>query len=134
MFVFEKMDKGLTPPIEYMPGTANETIVAGEALVLSSGALTKCGAKVVPTYIAVGPVKDGIVPVQRVNRDMIWDTTLQAAGTSLVLGDKVTLHTDGLQVTATTSETSGETTTLVGVAEIVAFEGKAVGDHVRVRF
>ena len=41
------------------------------------------------------------------------------------LGDKVTLHTDGLQVTATTAS---------GVAEVVGMDGTAAGDRVRVRF
>lgn len=126
MFVCKMMDAGLTAPIEYKPATANETIVAGEALVLTSGKLTKCGATASPAYIAVGPVNaEGMVPCHRVNKGMIWDTMLQAAGTGLNIGDKVTLHTDGLQVTATTTS---------GVAEIVAMEGTAAGSHVRVRF
>jgi len=40
-------------------------------------------------------------------------------------GNKVTIHTDGMQVTATTEG---------GVAEIVAMDGTAAGDKCRVRF
>ena len=51
---------------------------------------------------------------------------LSAAGTSLNLGDKVTLHaTNGMEVTATTSN---------GVAEIIDMDGTAEGSTVRVRF
>ena len=64
----------------------------------------------------------------RVNKDMIFETTFAAAATSVKLGSKVTLHTDGLQVTATTTN---------GVAEIVDFDDKAksgAGGTVHVRF
>ena len=43
----------------------------------------------------------------------------------VAVGDKVTIHTDGLQVTATTTG---------GVAEVVWMEGTASGAKVRVRF
>ena len=61
----------------------------------------------------------------RVLPDMMFETTFQAAASSVKLGDKVTLHTDGLQVTATTAS---------GVAEVVGMDGTAAGDRVRVRF
>ena len=41
------------------------------------------------------------------------------------VGSKVTLHTDGMQVTATTTG---------GVAEITSIEGQTVGDAVTVKF
>ena len=66
-----------------------------------------------------------IIPVIRVNKDMIFETTFAAAATSVKLGDKVTLHTDGLQVTGTTAS---------GVAEVVYMDGTAAGDMCRVRF
>ena len=66
-----------------------------------------------------------IIPVLRVLPDMMFETTFQAAATAIKLGDKVTLHTDGLQVTATKTN---------GVAEVVGMDGTAAGDRVRVRF
>ena len=48
-----------------------------------------------------------------------------ASGTTLAVGSKVTLHTDGMQVTATTTG---------GVAEITSIEGQTVGDAVTVKF
>lgn len=125
MFRLSGMDVGLTPPIEYMEVTADEAVTLGEALVLTSGKLTKCGATAKPTYVAVGPDQDGVAPVIKVQDYMEFETTLAAAGTSLVPGSVVTLHTDGMQVTATTTS---------GVATIVALHGTAIGDTVTVRF
>ena len=66
-----------------------------------------------------------IIPVIRVGKDMILETTFAADATSIKLGDKVTLHTDGLQVTATITN---------GVAEVVYMDGTARGSMCRVRF
>ena len=125
MIRLANMDVGLTPPHEFMEATAGETIVLGEALVLSAGKLTKCGATAKPEYIAVGPVENGIVPVIKVQDYMVFEAPLSAAGTALKIGESVTLHTDGLKVTATTAS---------GVAKIVRIDGTAVGDMVHVRF
>lgn len=126
-FLLQNMDVGQTPPIEYRQITAEEAVVLGEALVTAStGLLTKCGATAKPEYIAVGPQDEkDVAPVVRVQDYQVWETQLSAAGTSLKLGNKVTLETDGLRVTATTAS---------GVAVIVDMEGTAVGDNVRVRF
>lgn len=126
-FLLQNMDVGQTPPIEYRQVTAEEAVVLGEALVTAStGLLTKCGATAKPEFMAVGPQDEkDVVPVVRVQDYQVWETQLSAAGTSLKLGNKVTLETDGLRVTATTTS---------GVAVIVDMEGTAVGDSVRVRF
>ncbi|MCQ2439434.1 MAG: hypothetical protein MJ074_06705 [Oscillospiraceae bacterium] len=124
-FRLATMDVGQTPPIEYREVTANETVVLGEALVTASGKLTKCGATAKPEYIAVGPSEGGVAPVIKVQDYMTFEAPLSAAGTSLAIGNSVTLHTDGLQVTATTAS---------GVAKIVRMDGTAVGDMVHVRF
>lgn len=126
-FLLQNMDVGQTPPIEYRQVTAEEAVVLGEALVTAStGLLTKCGATAKPEYIAVGPQDEkDVAPVVRVQDYQVWETQLSAAGTSLKIGNKVTLETDGLRVTATTTS---------GVAVIVDMEGAAVGDNVRVRF
>lgn len=126
-FLLQNMDVGQTPPIEYRQVTAEEAVVLGEALVTAStGLLTKCGATAKPEYIAVGPQDEkDVAPVVRVQDYQVWETQLSAEGTSLKIGNKVTLETDGLRVTATTAS---------GVAVIVDMEGAAVGDSVRVRF
>lgn len=126
-FMLQSTDVGQTPPIEYRQATAEEDVVLGEALVTAAtGLLTKCGATARPEFIAVGPQDEhDCVPVVRVQDYQVWRTQLSAAGTSLKPGNKVTLEDDGLRVTATTES---------GVAAIVALEGTAVGDSVRVRF
>lgn len=125
MFRLSGMDVGLTPPIEYMEVTSGESVALGEALVVTAGKLTKCGATAKPAYVAVGPGVDGTAPVIKVQDYMAFETTLAAAGADLKVGSVVTLHTDGMQVTATTAS---------GVATIVALGGTAIGSAVTVRF
>ena len=121
MIKIAKMRPLAERPLEYYEGTASEAIVLGEALVLSSGKLTKCGATATPEFIAMGAGTGVKIPVVRVMETDEYEAPLQAAGTSLNVGDKVTLHTDGLQVTATTTS---------GVFEITQINGTAVGDTV----
>lgn len=128
MILLSKMKVGLTPPIEYKPATTNETFVLGEALKIASGAMTKASGANAPTHICVGPAKDGNVPCIEVQGFMEFETTLSAApasGTTLVPGNKVTLSTDGTEVTATTTN---------GIAEIVRIEGQTIGSVVVVKF
>ena len=115
-FKIYSTDDNRVPGIEYLPASAI-TPKVGMALTQ-------------PTYISMCE-KDSectagdIIPVIRVGKDMILETTFAAAATSIKLGDKVTLHTDGLQVTATTTN---------GVAEVVYMDGTASGSMCRVRF
>ena len=127
-FTLARMDVGLTPPIEYQPVTDSESVTLGEALVLSSGKLTKCGATARPAFVAVGPAEDGVAPVIRVQDYMEFETTLGVApadSATVGVGDKVTLHTDGRQVTATKTS---------GVATVTYIAGQTVGSLARVRF
>ena len=128
MFVPYKKN-GQPQPFEYLVVTTSETIAMGEALVLSSGKLTKCGATAKPKYIAMAAVTSAaagtVIPVIRVSPDVIYETQLQAQNTSIAAGALYTLHTDGLQITTTTTN---------GVAEVVDWDGTAAGSKVRVRF
>lgn len=127
-FKLYQMDTGITPPIDYVPATANEVFTVGEALKIASGAVTKCSGTTKPTFVCMGPAENGNVPVMRVQDYMVFGTTLSAApgeGVTLAPGTKVTIAADGMQVTATTTS---------GVAEIVAIEGQTVGSVVHVRF
>lgn len=122
-------DDGRVPGIEYLPCGAIKPQI-GMALVQTSGKLAAATGTNAPKYISMcsrdSACEDGeIIPVIRVNADMVFETTLAVAGTALKPGDKVTLHTDGLQVTATTTS---------GVAEITAMDGTAAGSAVCVRF
>lgn len=128
-FKIHSMDGGRVPGIEYLPAGAI-TPKVGMALVQTNGQLALATGANAPTYISMcekdrACTAGEIIPVIRVGKDMILETTFAAAATSIKLGSKVTLHTDGLQVTATTTS---------GVAEIVYMDGTASGSMCRVRF
>lgn len=122
-------DDNRIPGIEYLPAGAI-TPKVGMALTQTGGNLALASGTAAPTYISMCE-KDSactageIIPVIRVEKDMILETTFAAAAASIKLGNKVTLHTDGLQVTATTTD---------GVAEVVYMDGTASGSMCRVRF
>lgn len=109
--------------------TASEAVQLGEALVLTSGKLTKCGATAKPEFIAMADcaadAAKRLIPVARVEANQLYEVPVTAAPTSLVEGDKVTLHTDGMQVTATTT---------LGVVTVESLNGAAAaGDTIVVR-
>lgn len=123
MRLITKLDV-FSQPTEYLLGTNAEAYAEGEALKLASGRLTKCGPTDVPEFIclktqlaeatAVTPL-----PISRIQRDVMqFEATATATVAATLIGQKVTLHTDGVQVTATTTS---------GVAEIIHTDGdKAV--------
>ena len=92
-----------TAPMEFYPVTALEEVVIGEGLVLTSGALTKCAATATPEFIALKASTGGTIPVLRVIEDMVFETEFAADASAVAVGAKVTLHTDGVKVTATTT-------------------------------
>lgn len=123
------LDNASVLPIEEQPCSAIQPQV-GMAMVMSSGQLVKATGTTKPTYISVtqrgAAVTAGeLIQVIRVNAETIFETEFAAAATSLKLGNKVTIHTDAMQVTATTTD---------GIAEIVAMYGTAAGDKCLVRF
>lgn len=99
---------GVSAPFEYILGTNTEPYTLGEALVLASGRLTKCGATTTPEFIcqraqaaeatAVTPL-----PVMRVTEMQEYEVNVGAATPApIAVGTKVTLHTDAASVTDTT--------------------------------
>ena len=138
-FLLHSIDDGHVPAWEYLPVGAI-TPKVGMALTQTSGNLAIATAGTAPTYISMVE-KDAactagdVIPVIRVSKDMIFETTFSAAATSLNVGDKVTLHaSNGLQITASKTENGANSSTINGVAEIVSMDGTAIGDSVRVRF
>lgn len=121
------------PEIFRLPATAGTAYKAGDALVLTSGALTHATATVKPTYIAAADVgaDSTLVPVYAVTPDMIFEAPVTASPAALVIGSVVTLAVDG-----TGSNAYGVTaTTTSGVATIVDLcHAAAAGDTVRVKF
>lgn len=110
---------GAQNPFEYYLLTDGEAAVLGEALVLTSGRLTKCGATATPQFIAVKTqaleaTSVTPLPVERVREDVEYSVDSMATVAVTLIGTKVTLHTDGLLITATTSS---------GVFEISATDG-----------
>ena len=129
MFLNIKTDDGHVAPFEKLPCSAI-TPKNGMAMVLSSGKLAIASGTTKPEFICVeehdaAVAADTLVTVVRVDHDTVYQTTLSAAGTSLNLGDKVTIATDGLRVTATKTD---------GVAEIVYMDDTASGSMIHVRF
>ena len=129
MFMLSRMLVGNTPPIVYMQPTDGESYQVGEALKLASGKVTLCSGAVAPSHVCVGPIDDnGVVPCVEVQKYMEFETTLGVApadSATVGVGDKVTLHTDGIQVTAI--KTSGG-------AEVTGIDGQTVGSRVTVKF
>lgn len=132
MFSFSKSNtKPGVPVIKTLPTTASTTYKVGDALVLSNGGLVKATGSVKPEYIAaanyVAPAANmEDLPVYLITPGMEFKTTFAAAATAVKEGAKVTIHTDGAQVTATTES---------GVAQILKKHGTgAVGTGVTVTF
>lgn len=66
------------------------------------------------------------IPVTRVSRDYIYETTLAEAATGAVVGTKLQVEAGGL--------TASKPATGSGTFEVVALDGTAAGDAVRGRW
>lgn len=122
-------DDNHVPGIEYLPAGVI-TPKVGMALTQKDGKLAAATGATAPTYLSMCQKENAceageIIPVIRVGKQMILETTFSAAATAVKLGDKVTLAADGLQVTATTID---------GVAEVIYMDGTDAGSKCRVRF
>lgn len=108
---------------EYSNGST--AIELGMPVALSSG---KLAASATPEFITLEPcaANEDRCIVHKILKDELYATELSAAGTSLNIGDKVTITTGG-KATATTTN---------GIFEIVEFKDatKAVGTVVVGRF
>ena len=117
MFKLHQKASPATEAIEYY--TAGAELAIGSLVGYSSGEIV--ANTTAPEYVTLGAAKDGeIVAVKRIYEDEIYETTLSAAGTSLNIGDKVTVT--ATQATATTQS---------GIFEIIAMDGTTVGSKVR---
>lgn len=127
MFVPHKSDNGLQP-FEYYPAAAG-TYAIGQLLNVSDGKLTAVAAAspTTPAYVSMGQgdLADGdVLPVIRVNHEMIFETTLSAEAADAKLGTKLQVSAGGLQVDATAA----------GTFEVVHIEDTAAGSTVHGRF
>lgn len=128
MFIPHIWHKG-AEPWELKPAAAGLTLHAGTALVLTGGKLAKATGATKPLFICMqdcaATVADQLIHVERVRPETVYETELSAASTSIAAGNKYTIDTTGEMITATTTD---------GVAEVVNFDGTAIGSKVRVRF
>lgn len=112
-------------PYELLPCGSGTSYAPGQGLVISSGVATIATGTTKPTYICQEK-KTGVtgesVQAVRITPDLTLEAALSAAGTDLLVGSAVTIASDGIRLTATTTS---------GVATIVDFpEGKAAGAKV----
>lgn len=130
-FIPHSTEDGRVPPWEYLPATGSTAPEIGLACVLSSGKLVKASGTTKPTYICMrhedAAVTAGtLIPVIAVQPDIIFEVPNQASLSGVNIGQAVTIHTDGLQITATTSS---------GVATIVdKVDGSGTGNPTLVKF
>lgn len=132
-----KLERVLSAPnfeqYELYPTTANETYKQGEVLTIASGKVTAAGDDTSGTQMFicgadyVAPASGNLpIPVYRIQPNMVFRVKSYANNSSGVIGTLVTLHTDELQVTATTTN---------GVFEIIDLLGDgAAGTEILGRF
>ena len=133
MFRLVKIETGRTNEAEpvFLGAAPQETYTLGEALVLSGGLATKCTSTTKPAFIAgedfTAPATGSASLVAYpISSDMVFEVPVTAAPTSLKAGNAVTLSSDGLGVTATTTSGVAVIRDLVGAA--------AAGDKILVKF
>lgn len=110
-------------PIKLMVGTNAEAFVLGEILALSSGVLTKAAVdtdgsqQFVCMGAATGATGVANVPVMQLRKDLQFSVKSSATVAATAIGSAMTLDTDALLCTATTTkgcfvidETDGATT------------------------
>ena len=130
-FIPHNNNDGRVQPWEYLPATGSTAPSIGLALVLTSGKLAKCGATATPQYIcmrqeAAAVAAGTLLPVIKVEPDMVFECTNSASLSGVSIGQKVTLHaSSGLQITGTTTS---------GVARLLYKAGDAAGSRCLVCF
>lgn len=130
-FIPYSTEEGRVQPWEYLPCTGSTKPDIGLACILSSGKLAKASGTTKPTHIcmveAPAALTAGtIIPCIKIEPDMVFEVKNQASLNGVNIGQAVTIHSDGLQITATTSS---------GVATIVRKEaGTGTGNPTLVRF
>ncbi|MBQ8173432.1 MAG: hypothetical protein IJ034_05790 [Mailhella sp.] len=127
-FKFHTLDDGRSPAIEYLPAGVI-TPQAGMALVQVNGLLAVASGATKPTYIAMTERENAcesgeVIPVVRIQPDMVLGVPASVGMGDVALGEKVTISADGLSVTATVDG---------GVCEVIAKGGTDAGSEVLVR-
>lgn len=117
MFKLHQKASPATEAIEYVIAGGNLGI--GNLVAYSNGKVVT--NTTTPEYVTLGKAStDEVIAVKRIYEDEIYETVLNAAGTNLKVGNKVTVTAD--KATATTTD---------GIFEIIAMDGTAIGSKVR---
>lgn len=127
-FMIHTVEGGHIPAFEHYPADGI-TPKVGMAMVLSAGKLAIAAGTTKPTHISMcereAACADGeLIPVVAVNEGLTFAVPASVANT-VAIGNKVTIATGGLGVTATTTD---------GIATIVGKDGTAAGDLQYVKF
>jgi hypothetical protein len=101
MFKLHSTDDGRVPPYEYLAAGAI-TPKIGMALYMSSGVLAVAGGANAPRYISMTErsaalTSGDIIPVIRIDKDMIFESVADGVGTATV-GALYDIATGGLKV------------------------------------
>lgn len=125
-----KSDTGTVVPFEYLEAAAG-TYHVGQCLTVTDGKLAAINEAMAttPEYICEAEktvAEGGVLPVTRVSKTCIYETTLLAAEVALVVGDKLRVAAGGNQAEYVDGNT--------GTFEVVAFSGTDEGDTVRGRW
>lgn len=121
-------DTGAVQPWEYMSAAAG-SYQPGQLLNASGGKLMAVSAvsNTTPGYLCMAKITvtgDELVPVSRIKRDAIYETTLSAAAEAADIGTKLRVSAGGLQADAGAA----------GSFEVTYIEGTEAGSVVRGRF
>ncbi len=116
------------PGLEYLPAASALVPKVGMPLKWNSGELTSCSATNAPEFICMTNNDTAVIPVIRVDKDMIFETTMDWGSTTIAAGAK-----PGAKVTIDTTNWGVTDTTTSGVAELVTVSATD-GGLCRVRF
>ena len=128
MFVPHSYDKGALQPWEYIEAAAGSYEI-GQLLDVTGGKLTAIAAAktTTPQYVCMAKKTveaGGLLHVQRICKDVIYETTLSAAAEAAVVGTKLQVSAGGKQADSAAA----------GTFEVVYIEATAAGSVVRGRF
>ena len=128
MFLPHSHDKGALQPWEYLPAAAG-TYQVGQLLDVTGGKLTAISAAktTTPAYVCMAKKTveaDEILPVQRIAKDVIYETHLSAEAEAATVGTKLRISAGGMKADAGAA----------GTFEVVYIEGTTEGAVVRGRF
>lgn len=129
-FEFLRAENNAAPIEKELPAKASAALPHGTAVAFDgANGLAPVSGTTKPEFVYVGKdiasaITGQIINVVPVLPEYEWETTLSVSGTSLKVGNKVTIASGGTQVTATTSS---------GIFELLT-PGGAQGAKVAGRF